>query len=34
VLLKERLGSILPRKAPDAPTSEPDTALELEQTGD
>ena len=34
VLLKDRLGTIPPRKAPAEPTSEPDTALELEQAGD
>jgi soluble lytic murein transglycosylase len=34
VLLKERLGTIPPRKAPAEPTSEPDAALELEQAGD
>jgi len=34
VLLKERLGTIPPRKTPVEPTSEPDTTLELEQAGD
>jgi soluble lytic murein transglycosylase len=34
VLLKDRLGTIPPRKTPDAPTSEPEPALELEQAGD
>jgi soluble lytic murein transglycosylase len=34
VLLKDRLGTIPPRKSPAEPTSEPDAALELEQTGD
>jgi peptidoglycan lytic transglycosylase len=34
VLLKERLGTIPPRKTSVEPTSEPDATLELEQTGD
>ncbi|MBI1284579.1 MAG: transglycosylase SLT domain-containing protein [Thiobacillus sp.] len=34
VLLKDRLGTIPPRKSPAEPTSEPDAALELEQAGD
>jgi len=34
VLLKDRLGTIPPRKTPAEPTSEPDAALELEQAGD
>jgi peptidoglycan lytic transglycosylase len=34
VLLKERLGTIPPRKTPEIPPSEPDSTLELEQAGD
>ncbi len=33
-LLKERLGTVPPRKAPAESTPEPDTTLELEQAGD
>jgi soluble lytic murein transglycosylase len=34
VLLKDRLGTIPPRKTPTEPTPEPDATLELEQAGD
>lgn len=33
-LLKDRLGTVPPRRTPVEPASEPDAALELEQTGD
>jgi soluble lytic murein transglycosylase len=34
VLLKDRLGTVPPRRAPAAPTAEPDVSLELGQAGD